>query len=104
MPIPDFAERIAADKEIGPFISLCLVRALREDRTLVAATFFINSTLGKEFTAPLSYPIDSIWAESSKTDPVLFLLSAGADPTSSIDDLSRKKRKVFCEKVSMGEG
>ncbi|CAK75138.1 unnamed protein product (macronuclear) [Paramecium tetraurelia] len=103
-PIPDFAERIAADKEIGPFISLCLVRSLKEDRTLVAATHFINATLGKEFTAPISYPIDSIWAESSKTDPVLFLLSAGADPTSSIDDLSRKKRKVFCEKVSMGEG
>lgn len=103
-PIPDFAERISAEKEIGSFISLCLVRSLREDRTLVAATQFILSTLGKEFTAPISYPIESIWNESTKTDPVLFLLSAGADPTSSIDELSKKKRKQLCEKVSMGEG
>lgn len=37
-------------------------------------------------------------------DPVLFLLSAGADPTSSIDELAKKKKKFPCEKVSMGEG
>lgn len=102
--IPDFAERISAEKDIGSFISLCLVRSLREDRTLVAATQFINAVLGKEFTAPISYPIDSIWQESSKLDPVLFLLSAGADPTSAIDDLAKKKKKFPCEKVSMGEG
>jgi dynein heavy chain, axonemal len=35
---------------------------------------------------------------------VLYLLSAGADPTSTIDDLARKMRKFPCEKVSMGEG
>lgn len=102
-PIPDFAERINAE-QIGPFLTLCVVRSLRIDRTLIAATNFINNILGKEFTAPMSYPIEKIWAESQKLEPVLFLLSAGADPTSSIDDLSKKKRKVQCVKVSMGEG
>ena len=37
-------------------------------------------------------------------DPILFLLSAGADPTSSIDELAKKKKKFPTEKVSMGEG
>ena len=37
-------------------------------------------------------------------DPVLFLLSAGADPTSTIDDLAKKKKKYPVAKVSMGEG
>jgi dynein heavy chain len=36
--------------------------------------------------------------------PILFLLSAGADPTSSIDELAKKKKKFPCDKVSMGEG
>jgi dynein heavy chain len=31
-------------------------------------------------------------------------LSAGADPTTSIDDLAKKKKKFPVEKVSMGEG
>ncbi len=39
--IPDFSERIAAEKELGHFIHLVLVRSLRVDRTLVASTIFI---------------------------------------------------------------
>lgn len=45
-----------------------------------------------------------IYNETSNVDPVLYLLSAGADPTSSIDDLARKKKKTNPVKVSMGEG
>ena len=37
------------------------------------------------------------------TTPVIYLLSAGADPTDTIDTLARRRRKdVEC--VSMGEG
>lgn len=60
--------------------------------------------LGKKFTAPISYPIEHIWQESTNIVPILFLLSAGADPTSSIDELAKKKKKFPCDKVSMGEG
>jgi len=52
----------------------------------------------------LSYPIAEIYDESSNLDPILYLLSAGADPTSSIDDLAKRKKKYPTEKVSMGEG
>jgi hypothetical protein len=31
-------------------------------------------------------------------------LSAGADPTASIEDLARKKKKYPTKNVSMGEG
>ncbi len=34
--------------------------------------------------------------------PVLYLLSAGADPTNSIDEFGKKK-KTIANKVSMGE-
>jgi len=71
---------------------------------VVGSQQFIAGVLGKEFIAPISYPIESIFQECSHLDPVLFLLSAGADPTSSIDELAKKKKKFPCEKVSMGEG
>jgi len=45
--------------------------------------------------------MQDIWAESKSSVPVLFLLSPGADPTSSIDEFARKKKKLT-EKVSMG--
>jgi len=102
--IPDYEERIKSSREIGSFIRLTLVRSLREDRTVIAATNFINDTLGKRFTDPVTDSMESIWSESDNRTPVLFLLSAGADPTSSIDDLAKKKKKFPTYKVSMGEG
>ena len=62
------------------------------------------NVLGKEFTTPLSYLIDKIWEGSSSLEPILYLLSAGSDPTSSIEDLAKKKKKFPLKAVSMGEG
>lgn len=36
-PIPDYEEKINSDPNIGPFIHLSLVRAAREDRTVLAS-------------------------------------------------------------------
>lgn len=102
-PVPDYGEKISADQNIGHFIHLCLIRSLREDRTLLASTKFIEEVLGEEYVAPVSDPIDEIWGESDKKTPVLFLLTAGADPTNTIDDYAKKRKKYPTKKVSMGE-
>jgi dynein heavy chain len=75
-------------------MEMTLVRCVREDRTLVAGSKFIGAILGADYIEPISYPMQDIWAESKFSVPVLFLLSPGADPTSSIDDFARKKKKV----------
>ena len=53
-PVPDYEEKISADQNIGHFIHLCLVRAMREDRTLLAAGQFIKEVLGEEFVSPVT--------------------------------------------------
>lgn len=35
---------------------------------------------------------------------MLYLLSSGADPTASIEDLAKRRKKYPCKIVSMGEG
>lgn len=77
---------------------------MREDRTLVSCSNFILQVLGKEFTSPISYPIDHVYQSSSTLEPILFLLSAGSDPTSTIEELAKKKKKYPLKAVSMGEG
>jgi dynein heavy chain len=47
--------------------------------------------------------MEDLFDETLPDRPALFLLSSGADPTSSIDELARKKRKFPTAKVSMGE-
>jgi hypothetical protein len=52
----------------------------------------------------LRITIDKIWEGSSSLEPILFLLSPGSDPTSTVEELSKKKKKFPLKAVSMGEG
>jgi len=103
-PVPEFEERIGAERNLGPFLRLVLVRALREDRTSIACAQFIDEKLGPRFTAPVTDAVADIYDESAARKPVLYLLSAGTDPASVIDELAKKKKKFPTDKVSMGEG
>jgi len=102
-PVPDYEEKIKADQNIGHFIHLCIIRALREDRTVLASTKFIQHVLGDEYIVPVTDQVEEIWSESWYNRPVLYLLSAGADPNSTIDEFARKKKQYPINKVSMGE-
>lgn len=70
---------------------------------MLACNKFIRKTLGAEYTDPVTDQISDIYDESQTKTPVLYLLSAGADPTSVIDEFARKKKKPNVNKVSMGE-
>jgi dynein heavy chain len=48
--IPDYEEKISADQNIGHFLHLCLIRSIREDRTVLACQQFIKKVLGDYFT------------------------------------------------------
>lgn len=76
---------------------------MREDRTMIASTSFISDTLGARYIEPIPLNLDSIATESTCRTPVIFLLSAGSDPSSLIEGLSRKHKKEL-RYISMGQG
>ena len=106
-------------RKSGPFLLLLLIRCLREDRTILAVHDFIRSSesiteardagsitlaaMGRPYTEPVTDTVESVYADTTCEIPVVYLLSAGADPTESIEFLARKK-KVVIQCVSMGEG
>jgi len=103
-PVPDYEDRLIVEKTLGFFLRMVLTRCLREDRTVIACAEFINNQLAPKFTAPISDAIADIYEESGARKPVLYLLTAGSDPTLMIDELAKKRKKFPTEKVSMGEG
>jgi dynein heavy chain, axonemal len=103
-PVPDYEERIVMERTVGYFIRFVLVRSLREDRTGVACAQFVENQLGKRFTDPVADQVADIYDESDCRKPVLYLLTAGSDPTATIQDLAKKKKKFPTDNVSMGEG
>mmetsp|Transcript_23212 Transcript_23212/g.34068 ORF Transcript_23212/g.34068 Transcript_23212/m.34068 type:complete len:1122 (+) Transcript_23212:47-3412(+) len=115
-PLPGMESQFANEEEVvGNFNRLLIVRCLREDRTLLAVNDFIRKTdhievngakqpvMGVRYVEPVADTADSLLKEMDYYTPIIFLLSAGADPTDSIETLARRKRRgVEC--VSMGEG
>jgi dynein heavy chain len=101
--IPDYEERLNMERHLGPFLKLVLVRSMRFDRTGVGCDIYIKSMLDDRFVAPITDFISDIFDESANNKPILYLLTAGSDPTLMIDELAKKKKKTT-EKVSMGEG
>ena len=93
------------NRKLVSFLKLIFVRAMREDRTIIAATQqFIPTVLeDKDFLNPYPEEIKDIYNITNEKTPILFLLSAGADPSTNIENLARKKGKHI-DSVSMGEG
>jgi dynein heavy chain len=80
-----------------------LVRSLREDRTVLACNQFIRDVMGDEYIQPVTDQIVELFEESLPKCPVLYLISAGSDPTGSIDEYAKKRKKYPTWKTSMGE-
>ena len=115
-PVPIIETRMAQEEEVLlGFYRLLLVRCMRMDRTLLAVLDFIKKVegidhhgsrlpvMGPKYTDPATYTTESVLNEMNSTTPVIYLLSAGADPTDALETLAKKKR-TSVECVSMGEG
>ena len=95
--IPDYEDKASK------FERMCVVRAWREDRTLIAAAEYIAEALGPRFVESVPLSMEGVLAETTPRTPVIAVLSPGADPTKLIEDLA-KKRKIKVLGVSMGQG
>jgi dynein heavy chain, axonemal len=106
MNIPDYEAKMSEIPVIGPFLKLLIIRCLRVDRCLLMCRWFVRSIeeMGPRYVEPVTDTIDSIEKQMVCKTPVIFLLSTGADPTESIENLARKKKIPTPHVVSMGEG
>ncbi|KAL0227411.1 hypothetical protein P9112_014735 [Eukaryota sp. TZLM1-RC] len=92
-----------ASANLSVFNKLLLVRSLREDRAMLVAQDYIKNVLGPRFVESASSTIESTFAESTCSTPLIYLLSLGADPSSDIDSFAKKEKTVL-HQVSMGQG
>ncbi|KAF4132123.1 Dynein heavy chain C-terminal domain [Phytophthora infestans] len=122
LAVPDYEGLLFDPRAITSnlhFHRLLLVRSLREDRTIPAVLDFIRAiefiegpvgvslsrvpALGPRYVEPITDTVESVYQEMRAETPVLYLLSPGADPTESIEQLARRKRQSVTT-ISMGEG
>ena len=96
-PFPDYNERL------DQFEKMLLVRAIREDRALIAIDTYIQHSIGRDYLLVEPLDLAKLVDEASAFVPMITILSTGSDPTGKIQDLARKRKKSVLG-ISMGQG
>lgn len=88
---------------LNDFEKLLVVRCLRPDAVVAAVIEFVASKLGREFTVSSTLKLKDIYKDSSRTAPLIFVLSPGSDPFRALKNFADSKRKTL-EIRSLGQG
>ncbi|KAJ1570091.1 Dynein heavy chain 1, axonemal [Nowakowskiella sp. JEL0078] len=90
---------------LNRFQKLLVLRGLRADRVTSAVQDFVAENLGERFIEPQTSDLSALYKESNPCSPLIFVLSPGADPASSLYKFAEEMR--FSKKltsVSLGQG
>nr|XP_028557519.1 dynein heavy chain 2, axonemal isoform X1 [Podarcis muralis]XP_028557522.1 dynein heavy chain 2, axonemal isoform X1 [Podarcis muralis] len=84
---------------------MLVVRSLRPDRVSFCVTAFIVSNLGSQFIEPPVLNMKSVVDDSTTKTPLIFVLSPGVDPTSSLLQLAEQSGMAqHFQALSLGQG
>lgn len=59
---------------------MIVIKTIRPDRVIFSAARFVEKKLSEEFVQAPSFTFESIFSDSDKTTPIIFILSPGVDP------------------------
>ncbi|KAM9359311.1 cytoplasmic dynein 2 heavy chain 1 isoform 6-T6 [Symphorus nematophorus] len=92
-------------KKITPFQQLLLVQAVRPDRLQSAMAAFATQALGMKELSPPPLNLRRLYTETLEWEPVLIIISPGADPSQELAELAAETvgRDNYHE-ISMGQG
>ena len=91
------------DSKCSDLQRLVIIRSLRPDRVLPAATKFVAKNLSPLFTSPPPFDPKAIFNESTNKTPLVFVLSPGVDPTETIRKLAESEGMKL-EMCALGQG
>ena len=70
---------------------MIILRSLRSDRVLFAVRAFIVNQMSQKFVTPPVMELMQTYGDSTSTQPLIFVLSPGVDPTSNLSQLATNK-------------
>ncbi len=84
---------------------MLILRCFRIDRVYNATKLYVMHQMGDRFVQPPVLDYQRVFKQSYPTTPVIFVLSPGADPLSSVEELADKRGFLSKFKyLSLGQG
>uniref|UniRef100_A0A8C5WVK4 Cytoplasmic dynein 2 heavy chain 1 n=1 Tax=Laticauda laticaudata TaxID=8630 RepID=A0A8C5WVK4_LATLA len=90
---------------ISLFQQVLVVQAVRPDRLQSAMALFACKTLGIKELSPPPLNLKRLYKETLEIEPILIIISPGADPSQELQELANTERNGECyHQVAMGQG
>jgi dynein heavy chain 2 len=80
----------AVQSKLSPFQALLIVKVLRPDRLESAMHVFVQQGLSTKDTAPPPLSFARLLQETTSSEPVLFLVSPGSDPSKELEEFAEQ--------------
>ena len=77
-------------EKLDIFQQLLVFRCFRPDRAFNAVKNFVAAKMGEKYVRPPNLEFQRVFDQSTPLNPIVFILSPGADPQSGIDALGKK--------------
>ena len=91
------------DTSFSPFHKLMLMRCLRPDKLVPAIQDYIKGELAEKFIEPPPFNLAEVFKDSTAASPLIFVLSPGSDPFTSLYKFAESKSKEV-KAISLGQG
>lgn len=91
--------------DVSTFHKLLLIKAFREEKIIYMIIKFVTEHLGRKFVEVPPISMEEVYADTNCRNPIIFVLSQGADPMSMMKRLA--EMMGFAEKleiISLGKG
>ena len=91
---------------LTPFQKLMVLRCFRLDRLYCAISDYIMIIMGEHFVTPQITSLANIYEQSLPAIPVVFILSAGSDPTNDLINFAEELgiKNTHLKILSLGQG
>jgi len=91
--------------KLSDFQRIIIVRTIRPDKVISVIIKLIKKELGEKFTYPPPFDINKSYSDSICLSPLIFILSPGIDPMSSLLLFAEKMGQAeTLQSVSLGQG
>ncbi|CAF0886975.1 unnamed protein product [Adineta steineri] len=95
-------------KNLKDFQRMCVIRCIRPDKVVPAVQDFVRAHLGQKYIEPPPFDLAKSYLDSTCITPIIFILSPGSDPMSSLskyaDDMGFGGAKMPSLSLGQGQG
>lgn len=93
---------------LSSFQKLLLLALLRREKVVYGVIIYVESTLGPKFVENNPVSMEEVYSDTDSYTPLIFILSAGADPLNNLLAFAREKKitsdKLFLISLGQGQG